>query len=349
MQLSKKSYKTTNREMKMKIKQNHKAFTLIELLVVISIIALLVAMLMPGLQKAKSLSYQIVCSSNVSGISKALTMLSASRDDKYPAAYTYSDTNPDVYTQSNISLTESGQNIISHWSYELLKRKIISSEQLDCPAFARDGLPPRSTTLDNLEEGQISYIDDQQDLQAKRCSYTVNEALFPRNRFESNFEGAIRKSRYVSSSEVKNTANTIMVTEWATNWEIVSESGDGICDSYLPVHGVKALGSDNHNDLNSVPIQPGKPCFRGGIFERRIESELSLWQSTERINPSRLDWVGRNHGTRHSSATRDERNSCFAYVDGHVECKSIFATISDDFEWGDRIYSIASKNNKVKQ
>ena len=42
----------------------HKAFTLIELLVVISIIALLIAMLMPGLHQARKQAQAVVCQSN---------------------------------------------------------------------------------------------------------------------------------------------------------------------------------------------------------------------------------------------------------------------------------------------
>ena len=56
------------------MRQRKEAFTLIELLVVISIIALLVAMLLPALGRAREAARQVACASNLHQISLLMTM-----------------------------------------------------------------------------------------------------------------------------------------------------------------------------------------------------------------------------------------------------------------------------------
>ncbi len=60
-------------------------FTLIELLVVISIIALLVSILMPALNKARKQAKQVVCLSNHHQIGLGLTTYAVNHDGKLPA------------------------------------------------------------------------------------------------------------------------------------------------------------------------------------------------------------------------------------------------------------------------
>ena len=63
-----------------------KGFTLVELLVVIAIIALLMAILVPALAKAKALAYRMLCGANLAGIGKAMSLYSQDFDGDFPVA-----------------------------------------------------------------------------------------------------------------------------------------------------------------------------------------------------------------------------------------------------------------------
>ena len=61
------------------------AFTLIELLVVISIIAILAALLMPALSRAKSKAYRVTCTNNQRQLALTLQLYSGDNQDALPS------------------------------------------------------------------------------------------------------------------------------------------------------------------------------------------------------------------------------------------------------------------------
>ena len=142
-----------------------------------------------------------------------------------------------------------------HWSSYIFKKgprltEIYSStsgwEMFQCPALDRGGLPPTNPAADNFDAGQSAQAAGYIDQQAPRLSYTVNEAIIPRNKFiaQQTVDGVsvTIPEHCVRAGSVRHSSETILATEFTQSWQAVSSmaGADGntsLCKSHRPVHG----------------------------------------------------------------------------------------------------------------
>jgi prepilin-type N-terminal cleavage/methylation domain-containing protein/prepilin-type processing-associated H-X9-DG protein len=130
----------------MKTCKNRSAFTLIELLVVVAIIALLIAILLPSLGKAKNLAKTAACGANARSIGQGMNVYAAQWDGAIPGS---------AYTSSYFLFANQATGVFGSpvGSFSLACPNIVSNFDWMSPIAAADGLPfePGSTQPQRLK------------------------------------------------------------------------------------------------------------------------------------------------------------------------------------------------------
>ena len=121
-----------------------KGFTLIELLVVVAIIALLVAILIPAVQRAREEANRAVCATNLKGIDTASYLYANSNHDKYPFGWIHTeDTDGAGNPNGEWTPYDSATGTITPQdSFALLVHEDLTPlGQLTCPSVGGDPAP----------------------------------------------------------------------------------------------------------------------------------------------------------------------------------------------------------------
>ncbi|MFW6132681.1 MAG: type II secretion system protein [Planctomycetota bacterium] len=152
-------------------RRTHRGFTLIELLVVIAIIALLVAILMPTLSKAKELARRSACLVKLRGTALSTQVYAQDYGGHRPAMWDWRDYNErgEAFKKSYVAIMP------QYWSDESLVQPLrsagLAGASLACPSVDVSWTP-QVADLDETDPSRSSWLrDDPHSDQSPRARY----------------------------------------------------------------------------------------------------------------------------------------------------------------------------------
>ncbi len=333
------------------------AFTIIELLVVISIIAMLMAILLPSLSHARKHTRAVVCATNLNHIGKALANYLYVSNSTYPTAYLYPDDEEGNWSLA--SQTANHPHGYIHWSYFLYEAGEAATKAFQCPEMEHGGAPRTNPGLvesdwemgEQVDQNSDDKPNELQDKQASRMAYTANAAIIPRNKFTPELSGGQRVNQFVRENRIRSAGKTIVATEFLNNWRALGiQTGEGVLvKSHRPVNPFYHVGS-GFNEYEAAPQASGflyglqhDQVTYGLLESKDVKNKVNILDHSSGV--SQMNAVGRHHpGGDKRLRERFGGTANFLFCDGHVEPLMPLESVRKRL-WGDRYYSLTGASD----
>jgi len=294
------------------------AFTLVELLVVIGIIALLISVLLPALNKAKQQANLIDCESRLRQMGQAMGIYVAENNGFLPYGDIRYDPTGTTPWLANAPAPSSAE-FSWYWDFTL-------SQQIQASILGSDrlvhNLSPIFKDVDTIDAIYGRYINH----------YTCNPRVFPDNwEPESLQGGGAIQPQYVLPRRISNirpsTAFLIWDAPQVTDWgpgNVAYEQATAIDCNALELGSYLFLGTATGGSYNY-----NRPALPGEAVQNYISASLSLAQQ-KKFN---IDILGQSSITgisgedyfishmRFRHLTNSTLNALC--VDGHVETRAV--------------------------